>query len=117
MGNIRKKNDCFHSVHHRALGDVAGTNRFENLAIAVQKDLDIIKLCHRKGSKVPKFHFEQKSFNIVRCNTHLAETEMEIEVLRGISYHVSNPKDVDTYVKIEFPYPQVCIAFKMANYY
>lgn len=32
---------------------------------------------------------------------------MEIQLLRGISYRVANPKDVDTYVKIEFPYPQV----------
>lgn len=108
---------CILSVHHRALGDVAGTNRFENLAIDVQKDLDIIKLCHRKGSKVPKLHFEKKTFNIVRCNTHLAETEMEIEVVRGISYHVSKPKDVDTYVKIEFPYPPVCITFNIISNY
>lgn len=95
------------SVHHRALGDVAGTNRFENLAISTQHDLDIIKLAHRRGSKVPKFHFEQKSFNVVKCNVDLAETEMEIEVVRGIGYNVSRPKDVDTYVKIEFPHPQV----------
>lgn len=95
------------SVHHRALGDVAGTNRFENLAISVQHDLDVVKLAHRKGGKVPKFQFEQKSFNIVKCNTDLAETELEIEVVRGIGYNVSKPKDVDTYVKVEFPYPQV----------
>lgn len=96
-----------YSIHHRALGDVAGTNRFENLAVAVQRDLDIIKLAHRKGSKVPKIRFEQKSFNIVKCNTDLAETELEIQVIRGIGYNVSKPKDVDTYIKVEFPYPQV----------
>lgn len=88
---------------------MAGTNRFENLAISVQHDLDIIKLAHRKGSKVPKIRFEQKSFNIVKCNTDLAESELEIQVIRGIGYNVSKPKDVDTYVKVEFPYPQVTI--------
>lgn len=30
--------------HHRAMGDVAGTNRFENLAMAVQRDCDILRL-------------------------------------------------------------------------
>lgn len=30
--------------HHRAMGDVAGTNRFENLALSVQKDCDVVKL-------------------------------------------------------------------------
>lgn len=98
------------SVHHRALGDVAGTNRFENLAVTVQHDLDVTKLAHRKGGRVPKFRFEQRSFNIVKCNTDLAETELEIQVVRGISYNVSKPKDVDTYVKVEFPYPQVIIS-------
>lgn len=98
------------SVHHHTLGDVAGTNRFENLAVTVQHDLDVIKLAHRKGGRVPKFRFEQRSFNIVKCNTDLAEKELEIQVVRGISYNVSKPKGVDTYVKVEFPYPQVIIS-------
>lgn len=98
------------SAHHKALGDVAGTNRFDNLALAVQRDLDIVSLAHRRGGKVPAFHFEQKSFNVVKCNTDLAETELEIHVLRGISYSVSRPRDVDTYVKVEFLYPQVILA-------
>lgn len=63
----------------------------------------------RKKSVVPKFHYEQKSFNILKSNTDLAETELEINIIRGIGYHVSNPKDVDTYVKVDFPYPAVNI--------
>lgn len=35
------------SLHHKALGDVAGKNRFDNLALSVQKDLDLIKFAHR----------------------------------------------------------------------
>lgn len=93
--------------HHKALGDVAGTNRFENLALSVQKDIDILKIARRNKLAVPKFHYEKKSFNIVKCNTDLTENELEINVIRGISYVVSNPKDVDTFVKVEFPYPQV----------
>lgn len=66
---------------------------------------------YRKNLPVPKFHYEKRSFDIVRCNTELAESEMEIKLCRGISYRVANPKDVDTYVKVEFPYPQVCCLF------
>lgn len=33
--------------HHKALGDVAGTNRFENLGLSVQKDIDILKIARR----------------------------------------------------------------------
>ena len=93
--------------HHRAMGDVAGTNRFENLALSVQKDLDFVRLAHRKKLPIPKFHYEMKQFNIVKCNTDLTDNEVEVHVVRGITYNVPNPKDVDTYVKVEFPWPQV----------
>lgn len=105
--NVALNTFLFFSGHHRALGDVSGMNRFENWALEVQQHIDIIKLAHRKGSRVPKFRFEQKNFNVVKCNVDLAETELEIQVVRGIGYNVSKPKDVDTYVKVEFPYPQV----------
>lgn len=29
--------------HHKAMGDVTGSNRFENLAVSVQKDYDLVK--------------------------------------------------------------------------
>uniref|UniRef100_A0A1Q3F686 Coiled-coil and C2 domain-containing protein 1-like n=1 Tax=Culex tarsalis TaxID=7177 RepID=A0A1Q3F686_CULTA len=92
--------------HHRAMGDVAGTNRFENLALSVQKDLDFVRLTHKKRLPVPKFHYEAKQFNVVKCNTDLSDNEVEVEVARGINYSVPNPREVDTYVKLEFPYPQ-----------
>lgn len=92
--------------HHKAMGDVAGMNRFENLALTVQKDLDLVRYSRRKNLSIPKFHYEQKSFNIVHCNTDLTDNEVEVVIVRGIQYNVPNPKEVDTYVKIEFPYPQ-----------
>ncbi|XP_037712434.1 coiled-coil and C2 domain-containing protein 1-like isoform X2 [Drosophila subpulchrella] len=89
--------------HHKAMGDVAGMNRFENLALTVQKDLDLVRYSKRKNEALPKFHYEKRSFNIVHCNTDLTDCELEIVVVRGINYNVSNPKDVDTYVRVEFP--------------
>ncbi|XP_035898568.1 coiled-coil and C2 domain-containing protein 1-like isoform X1 [Anopheles stephensi] len=92
--------------HHRAMGDIGGMNKFENLALNVQKDLDLVRLGHRQGLPLPKFHYEKLQFNVVKCNTDLSDNEIEICVVRGINYNVPNPKDVDTYVKFEFPYPQ-----------
>ncbi|EDW03801.1 coiled-coil and C2 domain-containing protein 1-like isoform X2 [Drosophila grimshawi] len=89
--------------HHKAMGDVAGMNRFENLALTVQKDLDLVRYSKRKNQTLPKFHYEKRSFNIVHCNTDLTDNELEIVVVRGINYNVPNPKDVDTYVRVEFP--------------
>lgn len=89
--------------HHKAMGDIAGMNRFENLALTVQKDLDLVRYSKRKNLTLPKFHYEKRSFNIVHCNTDLTDNELEIVVVRGINYNVANPKDVDTYVRVEFP--------------
>nr|Q29M42.2 RecName: Full=Coiled-coil and C2 domain-containing protein 1-like [Drosophila pseudoobscura pseudoobscura] len=89
--------------HHKAMGDVAGMNRFENLALTVQKDLDVVRYSKRKGQPLPKFHYEKRNFNIVHCNTDLTDNELEIVVARGINYNVPNPKEVDTYVRVEFP--------------
>lgn len=93
--------------HFRAMGEVASMNRFENLALGVQKDLDFVRLAHKEKLRTPKFHYEQKNFTIIKCNTDLNDNEVEIKILRGINYTVANPRDVDTYVKLEFPYPQV----------
>ncbi|KAH8249506.1 hypothetical protein KR032_010088 [Drosophila birchii] len=89
--------------HHKAMGDVAGMNRFENLALTVQKDLDLVRYSKRKNQTLPKFHYEQRNFNIVHCNTDLTDNELEIVVVRGVNYYVANPKEVDTYVRVEFP--------------
>lgn len=91
------------------MGDIAGMNRFENLALTVQKDLDLVRYSKRKKFPLPKFHYEKRSFNIVHCNTDLTDNELEIVVVRGLNYNVPNPKDVDTYVKVEFPLLNVSI--------
>ncbi|XP_076256972.1 lethal (2) giant discs 1 isoform X1 [Rhynchophorus ferrugineus] len=92
--------------HHKALGDVAGTNRFERLALNVTKDLDLVRLAKRTGSGIPKFHYETKDFSIVKSFTELNDNDLELVIIRGINYKTDSPKDIDTYVKFEFPFPQ-----------
>ncbi|XP_045472009.1 coiled-coil and C2 domain-containing protein 1-like isoform X5 [Harmonia axyridis] len=93
--------------HNKTLGDVAGTNRFERLALNVTKDLDVIRLAKKTpGAGVPKFHYENKDFSVVKSFTELTDNELEIAILRGINYNTETPKDIDTYVKFSFPWPQ-----------
>lgn len=92
--------------HNKALGDVAGTNRFERLALNVTKDLDVVRIAHRIG-KVPIFHYEMKDFSIVKSFTDILENTMELTVHRGINYLSGDPKSIDTFVKFDFPFPQV----------
>ncbi|XP_067001233.2 coiled-coil and C2 domain-containing protein 1-like isoform X2 [Anabrus simplex] len=91
--------------HFKAIGDVASANRFEQLALHAKKDLNAVRCAHRRSEPLPKFHYETKSFSIVQCNTELGDNDLELTIVQGINYNVSNPKDVDTYVRFEFPYP------------
>lgn len=85
---------------------------FFRLAINVTKDLDVVRLAHRTpGAKVPLFHYEMKDFSIIKSFTELTDNDLELVILRGINYNAANPKDVDTYVKFTFPFPQVNMSF------
>nr|XP_023013952.1 coiled-coil and C2 domain-containing protein 1-like isoform X1 [Leptinotarsa decemlineata] len=92
--------------HNKALGDVASMNKFERLALNVTKDLDVIRMARKSSKIVPKFHYEQKDFSIVKSFTEIMDNQMEVTIHRGINYQSDNPKEIDTYVKLEFPFPQ-----------
>ncbi|XP_050685406.1 coiled-coil and C2 domain-containing protein 1-like isoform X2 [Leptidea sinapis] len=98
---------CFDNRDHcRAAGNIAESNRFEHLAVSVKQDLDVVALAMSVGDDPPKFRYENRTFSIVQCNTDLNENELELTIVRGIAYNVPNPREIDTYVKFEFPYPQ-----------
>ncbi|XP_046961608.1 coiled-coil and C2 domain-containing protein 1-like isoform X2 [Vanessa cardui] len=92
--------------HYKAMGNIAESNRFEHLAVSVKQDLDVVKVAKSLGENPPKFHYENRKFSVIQCNTDLNENDLELTIVRGIAYNVPNPKEVDTYVKFEFPYPQ-----------
>ncbi|CAH2105026.1 unnamed protein product [Euphydryas editha] len=92
--------------HYKAMGNIAESNRFEHLAVTVKQDLDVVKIAKSLGNTPPKFHYENRKFSVVQCNTDLNENDLELTIVRGIAYNVPNPKEIDTYVKFEFPYPQ-----------
>lgn len=91
--------------HFKAIGDVASANRFEQQALSTKKDLDVIRIAKKSQSPVPRFHYEARSFSIVQCNTDLGTNDLELTIVQGINYNVPNPREVDTYVRFEFPYP------------
>lgn len=91
--------------HFKAIGDVASANRFEQQALSSKKDLDIVRIARKNQCPVPRFHYEARSFSIVQCNTDLGTNDLELTIVQGINYNVPNPKEVDTYVRFEFPYP------------
>uniref|UniRef100_A0A1B6H408 C2 domain-containing protein n=1 Tax=Cuerna arida TaxID=1464854 RepID=A0A1B6H408_9HEMI len=91
--------------HFKAIGDVASANRFEQQALHSKKDLDLVRVARKHKHPVPRYHYETRSFSIVQCNTDLGDNDMELTIAQGVNYNVPNPKEIDTYIRFEFPWP------------
>ncbi|KAG8305448.1 hypothetical protein J6590_069787 [Homalodisca vitripennis] len=91
--------------HFKAVGDVASANRFEQQALHSKKDLDLVRVARKHKHPVPRYHYETRSFSIVQCNTDLGDNDLELTIAQGVNYNVPNPKEIDTYIRFEFPWP------------
>ncbi|XP_077680678.1 coiled-coil and C2 domain-containing protein 1B isoform X2 [Eretmochelys imbricata] len=90
------------------LGNITETARFEKLAEACKKDLEILQLAQAQGMDPPSHHFEERTFKIIRIFSELNSTEMHLIIVRGINLPAPpgvTPNDLDAYVKFEFHYP------------
>ncbi|CAG0880169.1 unnamed protein product [Cyprideis torosa] len=94
-----------HRDHFKAIGDVAGANRFETLGQAVNKDLGALRAAVLRGNTKPVFHYETRSFSLIKCHIDLGDNDLEVAVIKGLDYNVPNPSTIDTYVVVEFPIP------------
>lgn len=92
--------------HFTKLGDVLNAAKFQKMEQGCRKDLEALKNAFRHHDPVPKFHYENRTFSLVQCNTDLGDNDLEMTLVRGIQLPTSHAeKDFDTYVKYEFPYP------------
>ncbi|OAD54205.1 Coiled-coil and C2 domain-containing protein 1-like [Eufriesea mexicana] len=87
--------------HCKALGDVPGYNKWERFALNYKRDLDMLTVRKRDALPPPQHHYEVKTHTIVQSCTDLNDSDIEISIIRGVSYS----KEADTYVIFEFPYP------------
>merc|ERR1719193_1058357 len=94
------------SKYFKEVGDISSANKFEQMAIHSKKDLDAVRFAFKRGDLVPKFHYETRAFSRVLSFTELTDNDLELTVVSGINYVVKKPKDVDTYVRWEFPFPR-----------
>ncbi|ELU18816.1 hypothetical protein CAPTEDRAFT_161585 [Capitella teleta] len=94
--------------HFTKLGDVTSATRFDKMGQNSRKDLAALKNAFKHGDPVPRFHYETRSFTLVQSCTDLGDNSLEIQIIRGINLCLPSgysSKDLDTYVKYEFPYP------------
>ncbi|XP_026746942.1 coiled-coil and C2 domain-containing protein 1-like isoform X2 [Trichoplusia ni] len=95
-----------HYEHNMKIGNIAEAKKIEPMIQDISERLDVAFLEFKRRGVLPRFHYEMRQFSIVQCNTHLSDSDLELTIVRGIAYNVANPKDIDTYVKFEFPFPQ-----------
>lgn len=91
------------------LGDVSTASKFEKYAVESKKDLDMLIARWRRGDRVPSFKYETRTFSIVICNTEVGTNEISLEVIKALD--IPGKSDIDTYVKVEFPFPNVSQRF------
>ena len=91
-------------AHFKSTGDIPSANKFQQMESNAKKDLDALRFSFKRGDSVPKFHYEVRSFSRVQCNIDLSDLDLEISIVSGVNYLGS--KEMDTYVKFEFPYPK-----------
>ncbi|XP_070555638.1 coiled-coil and C2 domain-containing protein 1-like isoform X2 [Ptychodera flava] len=97
------------SQYFTQLGDIASAKEFDKSSTHCRQDLDTVKNAYAHGDPVPRFHYAQKTFRMVRCNTDLNDNEIEISIIRGINFYLPSgmqSSELNTYVKYELPYPK-----------
>jgi len=52
--------------HFKKIGDVQHANQFENLAVSAAGDLTALKNAYQRRDPLPKFHYENRLFNILK---------------------------------------------------
>ena len=87
------------------LGDISTASKFEKYAVDSRKDLDLLTIRWRNGQKLPNVKYETRTFSIVICNTEVTSSEVSVEVVKAVD--IPAKSDVDTYVRLEFPFPNV----------
>ncbi|XP_071485930.1 coiled-coil and C2 domain-containing protein 1-like [Diadema antillarum] len=88
------------------LGNIKSVNRFKEYQEHCQQDLDVLVSKQSRGEPIPRHHYEQRTLPSVRVFPDIKDSEAEITIIQGTMLHCpSDAKDIDTYIKAEFPYP------------
>nr|XP_060619618.1 coiled-coil and C2 domain-containing protein 1A isoform X1 [Anolis sagrei ordinatus] len=92
------------------LGNITETAKFEKMAEDCKKNMEILKQAHTKGFPLPKYHYEQRTFSVVKIFPELNSNDMILYIVKGINLPAPpgmSPSDLDAFVRFDFPYPNV----------
>ncbi|XP_074786230.1 coiled-coil and C2 domain-containing protein 1A isoform X2 [Athene noctua] len=90
------------------LGNIVETTKFEKLAEDCKQNMEILKQAHARGFPLPKYHYEQRTFSVIKIFPELNSNDMVLSIVKGINLPAPPgvaPNDLDAFVRFEFPYP------------
>ncbi|XP_070794307.1 coiled-coil and C2 domain-containing protein 1A [Pituophis catenifer annectens] len=90
------------------LGNITETIKFEKMAEDCKKNMEILKQAHTKGFPLPKYHYEQRTFSMIKIFPELNSNDMILSIVKGINLPAPpgiSPDDLDAFVRFEFHYP------------
>ncbi|NXT39384.1 C2D1A protein, partial [Pelecanoides urinatrix] len=90
------------------LGNIAETTKFEKLAEDCKRNVEILKQAHARGCPLPKYHYEQRTFSVIKIFPELNSNDMVLSIVKGINLPAPPgvaADDLDAFVRFEFPYP------------
>ena len=87
--------------------------RFRNIEKESLKDLNGLISAAKHNDPIPKYHYEKRKYEIINSCVDLNDNECEITIARGINLPIPagiDAKNLQTYVKFEFPFPVVILS-------
>ncbi|XP_048346528.1 coiled-coil and C2 domain-containing protein 1A isoform X2 [Sphaerodactylus townsendi] len=90
------------------LGNITETTKFEKMAEDCKKNMEILKQAHAKGFPLPKYHYEQRTFSMVKIFPELNSNDMVLSIVKAVNLPAPpgmTPNDLDAFVRFEFSYP------------
>ncbi|XP_078090992.1 coiled-coil and C2 domain-containing protein 1A [Mustelus asterias] len=97
-----------YSKQYTHLGSVSETTKFEKMADDCKKNIEILKRAHAQGYPLPKYHHEERTFQVVKIFPNLTNSDMILHIVKGINLSPPSgiaPNDLDAFVKFEFAFP------------
>ncbi|KAM9312059.1 coiled-coil and C2 domain-containing protein 1A [Gastrophryne carolinensis] len=110
MEQLKKQHEMCTSASQQFthLGNITETAKFEKMAEECMKYIDIVKQAHTRGLPVPRCHYEERTFSIVKIFPELTNSDLVLYVSKAVNLPISSgssPSDMDTFVRFEFAYP------------
>ncbi|NXW11626.1 C2D1A protein, partial [Fregetta grallaria] len=90
------------------LGNIVETTKFEKLAEDCKQNMELLKQAHARGFPLPPYHYEQRTFSVIKIFPELNSNDMVLSIVKGINLPAPPgvaPNDLDAFVRFEFPYP------------